>query len=617
MPTRYDVDPDGAWLVPFARKKLAQLKEQCTDFGVDYLQRTYQADADTRITVATVGGFDKITIRATGIPPNHLVVGGGTTSVNSFALRTVVATTPWYDRVTGVHLAALDGRLSFKPDNGYEGLPVTLAPAIKATYITRLREAVVARRPEARYWLTALHANTIRWRGVFFTLSTAEARVSEADANGKFYMLLGRWETERNVDGSFVAADPSAPRIENFVGLSVSIDDYERVRVGRLVDFDAPPDDETYEGPTLYGPLWSGGLLVATGATYQRSELGTFPRERHYRPDVLAVSAANPEASAWAVPLFSRVWTGDASSAELTWEFKLHKLSAVGAPVVEDLPLPAVTAEHVSVGTVPTADQAVTSSGWGADYVFFDGERLRKIGTFSRTASIDAFAEVGDGPDVEGVELRVASVPVPPSFAFDVYQPHYSFVVHRGASLVVDESDFGVGAFTSATRRGSALPPVSLGPSEGPVWGSATLYGRTERGFAVAGFSGTDSVAVSSGTPAQSTGTISISARLFAGVPGCIWYRGADKDVGVFMFDPLSTYSAFSSDCIKYRNVYLEEVGYRRVVNADGSTTDEAGYEDPEVILQRLWDGITVYVNNFASPALVPWLGESAGLVIV
>jgi hypothetical protein len=66
VPIRWDVDPGGEWLIPFAKKKLAQLKAQFADLDIDNLQRWYQVDESTRVGVASMAGFDRITVRGAG-----------------------------------------------------------------------------------------------------------------------------------------------------------------------------------------------------------------------------------------------------------------------------------------------------------------------------------------------------------------------------------------------------------------------------------------------------------------------------------------------------------------------------------------------------------------------
>jgi hypothetical protein len=107
--------------------------------------------------------------------------------------------------------------------------------------------------------------------------------------------------------------------------------------------------------------------------------------------------------------------------------------------------------------------------------------------------------------------------------------------------------------------------------------------------------------------------------------PGQAWTMGAvywprDGGLGVFIYQFPSDQTARNargSDVNKYQLMAFKVPGYRRIQNADGTFTNEPGYEDPEAVLARIAANTVVIANNFASPALFPWLPEGFSGVIL
>lgn len=318
--------------------------------------------------------------------------------------------------------------------------------------------------------------------------------------------------------------------------------------------------------------------------------------------------------SPYASPLFIRKgqMLADLRSS-WDYEFKATKVSTAGDVLVEDIPFPSV-----GDSTDSTSNDGFNtdyfSSGWTSDYVFFDGEKFKKIGSISRGASsfvhgtpnIETDTDLvirSCLPHVEGVDTTLDT-------SFYWYFPGFDFLISPPdgrttvSNMVVEGSAFDTATYTytatglavktdgaSAPLTGYIMPTMtSAFPSSSAMLGWGTYdfgasSGHHETGFSLVGFTGLLNHAV----------TKSVSAP----TNGVAWYRG-DGSIGIFVYSLNSGVdeNVWEADRSKYRDIYYGNI----------KVTD-ATYEAPEVVLTRIMASITVQKNNFVSPALVPFLG--------
>lgn len=540
----------------------------------------------------------------------------------------------WYDTVTPVMLPALAPSTTFTIDP-ITNVPLPPTGLVKASAMVEAFRKHVAAGHQAgiRNWFGILQRYLVlRYNQIDFATRDDEMLVSKPDGNGRFYLLWGFWAS---VIGE--PFDPLAPGNDHFTGLIVSSTDLSlqaAQSLNNVVDFDKPVTTPGYIGPQRLGD----GFQV-----YRRTQLGLFPNNAtdlvppfryRYRPDQLRPDFGNSIGSPYAIAYFDRKGVSTGERAETwTYTFERHRLSSNGAIVVENIPLPTLASSTmaVSVGTT-FLDRAASFSGFSTDVVFFDGQDFVKVGSHQVTHSQQVRVGGVVTSDVEGT-AAVAAAFESTSQAFHGSDapkiPFDSFIPDLGVALV---SNLTVGSeyvVANLATRGAAfsdseirsvianstfiedfarLPLWLAGPSWGAyqhvksdgAGGQAGLF--NEAGFTCAGPFGFSAPPRTSGDPPTLASVQTMS--LYRPNRGVFWLR-PDGTMGVFLYRLVGDITA---DATKYRNVLF---------GLNGFIKTQPGWEDPTIILARLMTQVRVDVNNFATPAMVPWLADEPDLVIV
>jgi hypothetical protein len=313
------------------------------------------------------------------------------------------------------------------------------------------------------------------------------------------------------------------------------------------------------------------------------------------------------------------------------------KLDASGSPVQESM-LNGLEVGTTSISNAPpvvTGGTGYAPSGLLADLTFFSGGEFIRYGRHQTSGNLGSSSQF---------QTMSRDQDVPADFTeFRGYIHEYSMVI-AGTGI-----------------NGTVIAPITL-TGQFLNHSFAFLGGGGQTFFNMTGLPDTDYVSTfehvsvvgasnsSSDTGFQSamgTGPYTNWRRLALGTPmaqdsglpparqagpgGSLdtplnpWRIGAvywprDGGLGVFIYQfptDQSAYDARAADVAKYQHIATKAVGYRHIQNKDGTFTDEAGYEDPEVVIARIAQNTTVIVNNFASPALFPWLTEGFSGVIL
>lgn len=650
------VDPGAEHLIPFARQKLAQLQRCIARWPHWPTHQLFLGDHGERIEVdaAPAPGCIRITGGAARIL-NRLGQLYTPHGLFNFKLQPAAKAPNWYDRVTAVNLAPLADATTFS----VEGPRVTegLASHSPSRALELFRSYVVARSVAARYWFGIVRQCLgISYLGRTITARAEDMLVSEPTPAGDFYVLWGYWDAPRDSNFEVIDTSPTAPQQEKYQGIIISIGDLQRqaARGARTLNLDAPVDEPGYVGPRLVGTLWreeaNGSItVIASGMNYQREQLGTFPPNgnftqgnigeeiiHHYRPDQAGdVIGTGGGFAGWpfAIAHFKQrgVVTGPSLQSEWTYEFKNHRLSTAGEIVIEDIPLPTV-GNNVSTITYKefgTNNQDQDLSGFSADVTFFDGEEFVHIGSHTQTASSAVIDGVGDAHFVQGQSTVTAPFEQIENsgfsgggFTFDEYIKDFDVAYTGRLSVLPSNRIIARSELSTASHVLTHAEGASFGASAvpwlrfhmfGPTWGSYHPAGNpavfNEFGFQDFGW-GLDPLAPNFNVDYVSLKTTYTSQR------GVYWYR-REQPMGAFLFVVMQTDTQFFEDCDKYQKVVLRTEGYRRIVAADGAITVESGYEDVGDILNRIIPKIRVDVNNFGTPAMVPWLANSGHWVIV
>lgn len=382
--------------------------------------------------------------------------------------------------------------------------------------------------------------------------------------------------------------------------------------------------------------------VVFQGFSFTREELGLFPSTAvtngdgvstlNYCPHQLANNTGSGPlmsheidgrvGNLFGAPHFRRFRNGGFDYT-VTYEFKMHRLGRDGSLTKEDIDLPTGVGTTSSIYTVDDPintpiDQQLNS--WTGKVMFFDGEEFRVIGDLNRTPSsyVDPTIFAGDDVFIDGTLTmsgplkRMQGAPANDRSHFSAYLKDFGFIYDTASieDYYVPESEFTLRTYSNVYDNG--LSPGNTGDdflydhTDGPVWGDYSFTTQptvaTEYGFWEA--SGNKD-----GDPFGShfafASTLIPCASVYLSSYGAIWYRrGAPP--GIFLYNVTGDPSVFAADCHKYRHIYYGDI-----------KEGDVGYENPEAILARLWGATTVFVNNFGTPRMLPWMQRLSFLVIV
>lgn len=548
---------------------------------------------------------------------------------------TVAKPAAWYDQVTPAVLPALAPAVAFEVervdsitgplvmDVGRNPPTGLLTPA---TLVEAFRKHVVAGHHAAiRHWFGLLRRYmVIQYQITQFGTFDNEMMVSRPDGSGRFYLLWGRWERT-------IPNDPTQPVEEQFVGLiipSASLSLQAAQATNGVVDFDRPTTDTAYVPPTRCGP----GFVE-----YRRLQEGLWPQDAvdlvppfrfRYRPEPPSFSSIS-FGSPYAVAHFDRQGVSTGGRDEVwTYTFQRRRLTSGGALVLEDVPLPALATPISTSSQDPsnhTLSMAVTA--FSTDVVFFDGENFVKVGSHDQTASqgvlklsnttsfTPGFGTVRGA--FEGAAVRLGYAPR--TGWFDYFVPELGLAHTEnppGSQYLVPQSAFSSAAFSLSIERDVL---VSFTTNDffwrlprwggGPSWGTFQYVSPPYPGIITGRIKETGFTCVVPGSfvsgPFTGLAIARINTMTAFRVPrGALWYR-SDGAMGVFIYRLIGDIQA---DSQKYRNVFL---------GLNGFIKTQPGWEDPAVILARIMLSVVIDVNNFATPALIPWLNDEPDMVIV
>lgn len=560
----------------------------------------------------------------------------------NFTLQTVapVAGFAWYDKVTAVVLPALAPAVTF-------GVGVVDIPAGQlvnagaapptgllrpATLVETFRRHVVAGHEAAiRHWFGLLRSYmTIQYQLTQFGTVDNEMMVSRPDGAGNFYLLWGRWDRAIGDGGFPIPNDPLHPIEEQFTGLiisSVSLSAQAAQATDKIVDFDRPVTSPGYVAPRRYGAGYNVYRRLQQGVWPNSAVDFTVPFRSRYRPDFAGGGLA-ATGSPYAIAYFDRQGVSTGYRAERwTYTFERHKLASSGSIVVESIPSPALATPTSSWHNGTTLlTVSVSCSEFTTDVVFFDGEDFIKVGQHHQTATEQSRVDGVDISDVEGIasvtgSFESASVAfhgstAPRTLWLDYFLPEFGIAYisnpAAGTDHLVGEAEFTSGAFNDSRARSVIALTTSFENfprlqrwGGGPAWGDyqyifavtpgADQNGRwNESGFTCAGFA------------ALPSGGIVQTMTLYRPPRGVFWFR-RDGTTGIFLYRLIVDITV---DARKYRNVYL---------GVNGFIKSQPGWEDPLAILARIMLSIAVDVNNFGTPAMIPWIEDehTGDMVIV
>lgn len=289
-----------------------------------------------------------------------------------------------------------------------------------------------------------------------------------------------------------------------------------------------------------------------------------------------------------------------------TYSLEQHTLAANGAINKSGYDMSPFSGDF-TVADTPTT--ILTSPG-NCAIVFYTGKDLVQVGDYS-TTEIE-FIEFG--PNIDGTRTWKSAIPGRPKGNIDEYIPEFG-ISRAGSDLIVDLGDRS--NQLDIVVGGGQLVGIPFLPNAN-FQEVSSFSADTKNGFAVFG-GGTDEAntlpTLQSARPIGGyTGRAGESGPL-PHVGGVNWYRTADGGPsGVFRFYILDAdFAAWTSDSSKYQNVFQKRTGYRLINNADGTTTPETHYEDLDAILARVVAKTHVLLNNFATPALYPWVTDQNG----
>lgn len=619
------LDPGTEYLLPIAKQKASRLIEA----GEHIFNRTWLIDGKTVVARCAdlLGDFIvRIAIAGGGVVINQLARGYNWRQPINFKLdSTPIAKAPWYERIAPVVLPALGNSVQFELAGLTAGQTVAtvnqsgalsiLGPtrlgSVKTLLQTFRGHVLSGHEAATRYWFKLLADNmSLVFGGRTIPTDPNEMLVSLPDSTGNFFVLWGTWGS---IPGAF---DPASaiPQQVSFDGVAVSINDLllqAPHAVKLAINFDAAVPGGGYVGPKLID--------------YRRLDLGSFPLHARdliapfryrYRPDQPS-DRLGAYGSPYAISYFDK--EGDALGAgaeKWTYTFERHTLTSAGAILVQTITLPKTAAfnQQTTHGGF-TGTFSIDYSAYTADMAFFDGTAFVKFGDIAQSAS--SIVEVSS----------VATSFVPGTVAVETALPHTSlagkFAPSEGFDFFIREigltysaingamtlADMGAvrssdSADSSVVVDGSDRPrlPLRMG---GPAWGAYQYQVGSTSAFAETGFN-----AMGFGPPAiLNVDSIASVPTMSAYRPprGVFWYR-TNGSMGVFIYAVLADIEA---DSLKYRNIAQKVTGFQQQLNPDGSVkSSDPGWEDPSAILARIVQKVRVDVNNFGTPAMIPWLHQ-------
>lgn len=478
------------------------------------------------------------------------------------------------------------------------------APPLKPAPLTQAQVNALA--PDARqayqdgvdYWSSSLQ------------VTFDDCFISQPDATGDFYALLGKF---RNPKGT-VTADT----VQYFRGIVVPFSTIEALSTGRRNGYVA---DLSSFNP-LITPAQRATIRVLSPADYTRPQSGQF----YFQPSghvtnflasaVHAQTAASPFCVTYAVsktvllsadnPL-NPPWS---ESTQVINFIEQHRLDAHGN--IQITPYDTSPFEGSSGGSNVSPggiNFTVTDSPAHCKIAFYTGEELEAIGAFDFTGCSNTVVS-GVGTTVDGLETWSSAIPgVSLPLAIDEYIDEYGLALSVGHVITNfgDRSNVITVFRPGGAATGTFYFPGPLNEILTSVNTGARIDAASGTGYGlVNGF--LSSTFVGPLTPLKSGLPLLTLGNLTNRIGGVNWYR--DGPTGIFRFVG-SADTSRNSDCMKYQKVFNGVFGFRAaVLNPDGSvkTPADDGWEDLDVILSRIVANTTVLVNNFASPALYPWL---------
>jgi hypothetical protein len=634
VPIRYDVESGAEWLLPFARKKLTQLKEHAARLGIGILQKWVDVDTGERINVATSHGFDRISIYATASDAPmlfHWREYNDTVAMAPRRVRLLTAPTPEQiaagatplsavQTITAKELEPLEAGLAFDiapasrsgtgaDFSGGNSLDFLLRPTLTLSRLTSLFEMLVRNEnPFAREvfkWL--LSRVNVRFQpddNTQLVFSHEDCLLSRADASGDFYMLIGTFPggsqvvTPENGDASFVGA------VVPWSAFRASM---------------TPVPDAVSRWGVI---LSEAGARVLTNGEYTLGgNLDLSSDVSHQRALVRDTVLPSPFTAMYRYAVVDSESAGGTTTFSQRVVYYLHTLSSAGAITISS------AADDVNTGELAYHLHSVENVGTDAslsqqtaDLTFFSGDEFVKVGEHSQTA-VATFT----GPiTVTNKSCLPLTGPLgsflpqdSTQYAILTYLPEYDLVIGREGTVsrVTDEFLYQL---TTTTAINSLIATSTSGWSQGLYPSGIELDQTTS----VVGTSPNQVVTVD-GRAVQFGEGPYYSSNAYVGYPfpqirnrpevgtgaantiglgGVFWHR--DGPMGVFLYRTPTTQpdkTTRSAAVLKYQRVYRGEVGYR---------PDEAQYESLDVLLERVVSRTTVLVNNFASPALLPWLDD-------
>lgn len=299
------------------------------------------------------------------------------------------------------------------------------------------------------------------------------------------------------------------------------------------------------------------------------------------------------------------------TESETKFSIKQHRLTSTGQIDIVDYDYLPFTGPFSYSSSYSSPASTFLYSPVTTTMNFWTGEKLFAVGDY-------AFGGAGFPGAIQPITMH-GMIPFtagsPPSMFVDEYLPEYKLL--RSGDVVFAENaprDFTSSYTPSSLNNFTHLTgPFTLQS----VVDSPSITVRTEATSGVTfGLTNQAFLSTQGSMQPRANGlpvVPNVGGKQYRG--GIFWYR--DGPTGVLLFSPIfdpavgQLNSPRTLDCAKYKSVFRREAGYRRITNSDGTFTDEPGYEDLNVILSRIMAATTIVLNNFASPALIPWLTES------
>lgn len=509
------------------------------------------------------------------------------------------------ERITAVNLVALGEGFKFSTRMKIHGsVSFSAMPLLTKSRICGLLERSVRNEDWFAHNLLSwfLPRHQFVWKGAPLTVVKEDCLISkwfftgEKDQNGKeiwdFNMMLGAFESK---------STPAFARLadQKFTGVVVPF---------RAIKKAIEPITSTVFKVNLDSDKKVGDFESSPTVARLVTQVNGYERKDPFGGGIVTGDPAVSFEENFIVPStspFARVYQytlADQSLGSFV-TFTAHTLSTAGAIQQNDM------LDDVLTGTATRTGFDIT--GFTCDLTFFTGEKFRRYGS-----------HVLDGASGLGSPVtwdRTSSLPLPANVVGEktVADTFQGFIGEYGLMLSgntdgtvtvtplggIEHFSTGGGYATdSTTATGSDFPqvkPIIETQLDGSGNAVETAFGDgTEFGFngGFLGMPACQGLVLPNNTPAY-------------GMGGIFWHR--DGPPGVFIFQAptdVDERAARAEDCDLYQKVITATPGYRKIKQDDGTFIIEDGYEDPVAVLARVVARTTVIANNFAPPALFPWI---------